>query len=549
MSRDYLPALAFLDETRHRHVEPVQAFDGRQNHTLETLAAAFDISDPAIEDAARRAAGHVERLADVWGSQQTADDTVRRTLRDIARRHRVMVPQHRQLARQVNRMRDAAWWRRSLRKRFQAVELLQIRRGAVSNRASPCVSAKGLARFNRRRQQTAELLSSLEALNETTGEVRPLEELIAGSLANPANRRKAMMVRIKGIEAHAIERGHVGLFLTITAPSRMHARQHRSGQANPTHDGTNPRQVQAYLNSVWRRAMRAAARQGFAPYGLRVVEPHHDACPHWHVLMFAPPADVEALLALFRSYALADSPNEPGAAQRRFVVERIDPEKGSALAYVAKYVSKSIDGEGIDSDDEHDGDGRDAAVRRVAWARLWGIRQFQFFGVPSITPTRELYRLGAEGLPGAALPAAHAACKANDYAAWLTACEAHGMRFSVLYADRPSTRYRDETARAIEGLRVHAVDLAEPIELVTRVDVWRIQPRQPQRDTAAIEPPWTRFNNCAGLDFTGLFPPTADAAAGAGARCWKGEVGRSVPPQAPLPGATRAEWRSGRLEA
>ncbi|WP_165908523.1 replication endonuclease [Rubrivivax gelatinosus] len=516
---------------------------------METLAEAFDVSEPAIDDTARRAAGQVERLAELWNLKQTPEEAIRRTLRDIARRHRIALPAHRQLDRQVNRMRDAAWWRRALRKRFQTVELLQIHRGAVHNHASPCVSDKALKRFHRQRSRNAQMLASMEAVNESTGEVRPLDELVAASQANPSNRRRAMMVRIKGIEAQAKARGHVGLFVTITAPSRMHARQHRSGQANPTHDGTTPRQVQTYLNRVWRRSLRAAAHQGLAPYGLRVVEPHHDACPHWHVLMFTAPADAEALLGVLRSYAMADSPNEPGAAERRFVVEHIDPEKGSALAYVAKYVSKSIDGEGLDGDDEHGGDGRDGAARRVAWARLWGVRQFQFFGVPPITPTRELFRVDAAGLPGAALPAAHAACKANDYAAWLSACEAHGMRFSVLYAARPSTRYRDETTRAIEGLRVHAADLARPVDVITRVDTWRIQPRQPQHATPAAEPPWTRFNNCAGLDFTGLFPPTAAPAREPGGSWSEGARGRGVPPRAPLPGATRAEWRSSRPAA
>ena len=46
-----------------------------------------------------------------------------------------------------------------------------------------------------------------------------------------------------------------------------------------------------------------------------------------------------------RRHALRDGPDERGAQARRFTVERIDPAKGSAVGYVAKYVSKSIDGE------------------------------------------------------------------------------------------------------------------------------------------------------------------------------------------------------------
>ena len=51
------------------------------------------------------------------------------------------------------------------------------------------------------------------------------------------------------------------------------------------------------------------------PYGLRTVEPHHDACPHWHALLFAPPEQLEAILHTLRAYALADSPDELRSAQ------------------------------------------------------------------------------------------------------------------------------------------------------------------------------------------------------------------------------------------
>ncbi len=56
---------------------------------------------------------------------------------------------------------------------------------------------------------------------------------------------------------------------------------------------------------------------------------------------------------------------------------------------------------------------------------------------------RELYRLDGEGLGSAGLSAAHQACKANDHAAYLNACEASAIHFDVRYLERPSTRYTD----------------------------------------------------------------------------------------------------------
>jgi Bacteriophage replication gene A protein (GPA) len=481
---------------------------------LSRLADRFDLPDDDLHEQAERAAAGVQRLADLWTHNSTDPTLILKTLRRIAKRHCIYAPNQRALQAQINRMCDAGFWRRALRHRFKAVELTAIQRGAVHRHASPYVSDKALRRHQRHAARMAEQMAALEATNQTTGEVVAMPELIEASLANPANRRRALMARIKGIETSALAKGHVGLLLTITCPSRMHPRRSQSGAANAAYDGTWPTKAHAYLRRVWARATRAAAHQGIAPYGVRVVEPHHDACPHWHILAFVAPEQAEALIAIVRDYALRDTPDERGAQERRFTVIRIDPAQGSALGYVAKYVSKSIDGEGVESDTETARDGRDAARRQIAWARTWGVRQFQFFGVPAITPTREFYRVAGETLPGQVLPELHTACKANDYAAWLAMVDAHGLRFGVDYSERPSTRYRDETTKAVQGVRVQGGDLPGLLQITTRHDTWRIDSRpktrgassQEQAADAGLCTPWTRINNSAVLDLEGLFP-------------------------------------------
>lgn len=415
----------------------------------------------------------------------------------MARRHSVALPHKATFAQALNRITNAAWWRRALRTRYRVVEAHQIALGAVHRKASAYVSAKAYRRSQRNARRLAELIASLEAVNLDTGEALPLDVLIASSQANPAMRRMAMMARIRGIEAHAKAKAHDAFLVTITAPSRMHAR-HEAGHANSKHDGTTPRQVQAYLHGVWRDAMRSASHQGLTAYGLRTVEPHHDGCPHWHVLLFTRPGDSEALFGTLRAYALADSGTEPGAAEHRFKVKRIDPSEGCAAAYVAKYVAKNIDGHALDEDTESDDDGPTAAGRTVAWARLWGIRQFQYFGLPAITPTRELYRHSGKGLDSQALTAALVACKEKDYAAYLGALEAHAIAFAVHYEKRPSSRYAGEECRVIRGLIASACDLPKPLTIITRSETWCIQPKPTGAQSAAAVQPWTRFNNCAG---------------------------------------------------
>ena len=90
----------------------------------------------------------------------------------------------------------------------------------------------------------------------------------------------------------------------------------------------------------------------------------------------------EILTSVLRDYVLRDSPDEHGAEKHRFKVEKIDPSKGSATGYVAKYISKSIDGYGLDEDLDGN-EASTAAERIVAWASVWKIRQFQTRWRPS----------------------------------------------------------------------------------------------------------------------------------------------------------------------
>jgi len=59
--------------------------------------------------------------------------------------------------------------------------------------------------------------------------------------------------------------------------------------------------------------------------------------------------------------------NELGAKEHSFDAKPIDPSKGSTAGYIAKYISKGIDGHGIDKDlyGKH---AKSSASRVKAWA-------------------------------------------------------------------------------------------------------------------------------------------------------------------------------------
>jgi hypothetical protein len=308
----------------------------------------------------------------------------------------------------ILRCADPAWWRRNLRKLHgRAFEAAAIRLGFVSIRAGAYASNESVARRRGQVERNKAALASVRMVNEHGAEFG-LDELAAKGTSNKRIRRGELMLRLAGCEDVAIEAGHVGVFMTLTAPSKYHAVLQKSGAINPKYNDTAPRQVQAYLQKTWARIRTAYGRYSIKPYGFRIAEPHHDGCVHWHALVFMRPCEVGYFCAIAEGYALAEDGDEPGAEAQRVKFEMIDSEKGSAAAYIAKYISKNIDDDEDNHDEITDEAGNvvkfavdKASIRVDAWAGVWGIRQFQPIGQPPVTVWRELRRVAAAKLNNA----------------------------------------------------------------------------------------------------------------------------------------------------
>ena len=80
----------------------------------------------------------------------------------------------------------------------------------------------------------------------------------------------------------------------------------------------------------------------------RVAEPHHNGTVHWHLLCFMCNKVRRMLNTLLRKFAIredrAELSNNTGL---RFKSELINPRKGTPTSYIAKYISKNIDGFGL----------------------------------------------------------------------------------------------------------------------------------------------------------------------------------------------------------
>lgn len=365
---------------------------------LATVAIPLDASDATICEAAERLAA---RASEVAGVYKTMPD-VRAALGRIAEGQGVTPPanapgkaKHVEDGPAVARMADYLWWRRQLRRvHGKGLEAAAIQFGTVNRRADPYCSNETVMRRAQQNDRNAQALEATIATNED-GDSYTLAELAAKGTGNKAIRRAELMTRIAGFERIADDLGHVGLFLTLTCPSRMHKwATVGAGRVieNRKYDGTTPNDAQRYLSKLWTRVRARLARLGIGIYGFRIAEPNHDGTPHWHMLFFMAAADVDGFVATLKRYALADSPDERGAAEHRVDVKPIDKGRGSAAGYIAKYVAKNIDGYRLDKDLI----GHDAiqtSHRVEAWAATWGIRQFQQVGGPPVGPWRELRRV------------------------------------------------------------------------------------------------------------------------------------------------------------
>jgi len=347
-------------------------------------ATAFD--DDRIEAAADRAARFCMTCRDLGAAVH------------YAQCQGVIVPSGGRVtaASQRKRLNSADWWRRRLRTVMtRRCEELFRQLGFVRRQTSAYVSGDALARVRAAAAKGRRWLREMSVVCQDTGEVLPLAEIAEHSLANPKLRRGELMTRARGFQETAEAGGHRCLMVTLTCPSAFHAWLRESGDRNPQYNGTTPRQAQAWLNTHWARARSALKRRQVIYYGFRAAEPHHDATPHWHVVLYAAPESLETIKQTLRRVWLKDYADEPGAQQHRVKFTDEDPSKGAGVGYLAKYVSKNVDGFGTigsDTSDESDRPVSDDAEHAIAWARLHGIRQFQQLGGPAVGLWRELRR-------------------------------------------------------------------------------------------------------------------------------------------------------------
>ncbi|ELY4204681.1 replication endonuclease [Cronobacter sakazakii] len=414
------------------------------------------------------------------------------------------------------RMLCADWWYRKLwqmRCEWREEQLRAV--CLVNKKASPYVSYEAVIHKREQRRKSLEFFRSHELVN-AEGDTLDMEEVVNASSSNPAHRRNEMMACVKGLELIAEMRGECAVFYTITCPSRFHATLN-NGRPNQKWTSATVRQSSDYLVNMFAAFRKAMHKAGLRWYGVRVAEPHHDGTVHWHLLCFMRKKERKSITALLRKFAIREDREELGTnTGPRFKSELINPRKGTPTSYIAKYISKNIDGRGLAQEisKETGRSLRDNAENVNAWASLHRVQQFRFFGIPGRQAYRELRLLagqaaraegdkkaGAPVLENPRLDAVLAAADAGCFATYimkqggvLVPRKHHLVRTAYELNDEPSA-YGDH------GVRIYGI--WSPIiegRICTHTVKWKMVRKAVDLQEATADQgasaPWTRGNNC-----------------------------------------------------
>ncbi|MBU3824166.1 MAG: replication endonuclease [Candidatus Oceanisphaera merdipullorum] len=440
------------------------------------------------------------------------------------------------------RLQDYEWWQRQVTRAWrQYAEHVAILVGRVRRGVSAYVSNHALKDHQQRKRAGMAWLKTMYAINPELELEIPLAEAVKASVANPEIRRMELMVRMRGFEDLAEEEGLVGEFYTWTAPSKYHAwsvvdnkRKAKNGEKlenwvktiqNKKYQGFTPKQTQKYLCKQWEKARAKLDRLGIRRFGFRVVEPHHDGTPHWHMLVFVQPNQRRLLRSVLRQYAIQHDREELGRKgyRARFDWKEIKEELGSATGYIAKYISKNIDGFNMDWDDEAQEAVNTSAQAVGAWASLWNVRQFQQIGGPSVEVWRQLRRI-REASRNPIIEPARRAADTGKWADFITAMggiEAARKDHLIKLAHiiKPAANKYGEDVAKLTGLRTTDINISVNgvvsgvmlglANIQTKVDGWELSctglsersemsfsERSDQPLSGGSQRPWSSDNNC-----------------------------------------------------
>lgn len=195
--------------------------------------------------------------------------------------------------------------------------------------------------------------------------------------------------KARGLENLAAELGYTWIFATATCPPEYHPNPTKGKNTwSPT---TNIRSAHIYLTEHYAAFVKDLSRKDIRLsdgeiFGMRVVEPHKDGCPHWHLVLFCKPTDKTVVTELLRQH-FGSSPKSLDLKFEDKTAVRGNRNRFSPVNYCLKYMMKTFSGiADIAANDVDVGAlpkslRDDARIRISAWKKAIRIRAISFLGI------------------------------------------------------------------------------------------------------------------------------------------------------------------------
>jgi len=156
-------------------------------------------------------------------------------------------------------------------------EFLAMKLGLISKYGNSPVTKEAINELKISKRKTDSFIKNKVIANTNTGEFYPL-----ASVSNQDNQKYAeTLCLLNGLNEYAIRVGYSAAFVTITVPGSFRIK-------NKSNKQLLPNEINKYIQKKW-NIYRKKSDQWVSPcYIFRVIEPHLDGTPHWHLMLFFP---------------------------------------------------------------------------------------------------------------------------------------------------------------------------------------------------------------------------------------------------------------------
>ena len=339
----------------------------------------------------------------------------------------------------LNKLKCERWWFRKLNKKInQERELLKIAIGVVCFKNQAYASNETVNAYTRKVEAEKKYLSTLSFKCKNTGVNICLSDL----KSSDQRRFSEFIVTSKGIEKRAKSLGLIASLLTLTLPSQYHPNPENGDsslwQGYTPEDGYN--QLTCLTNRFNKMIHKAGLYDNSGYYSIRAIEIHHDATPHFHVLIFYRP-EYKSIIKNAIRYQFSDDYFSDKSKGYNWI--DINESKSSPVYYLCKQFTCS---NGDEKSKEN--------IRISANKYIWNIKSFELTGLPGGTKTlwKNLRKSKADIGLNAVEKKLQKLAVSNDFYKFIEILEQPNILIKISYKTKLS-RY-GEDVRTVSGVSV-----------------------------------------------------------------------------------------------